>query len=94
MKAKGLVEKMPDEITIAIDTMEIGSAVRVEDIKIDGLTFLNAANITVISVETTRAAVEEVKTTAAAAAPAAKGAAAPAAAAKGAAPAKAAPAKK
>ncbi len=93
MKAKGLVEKMPDEITIAIDKMEIGNVVRVEDIKIDGLTFLNAPNITVISVETTRAAVEEVKTAATAAAAPAKGAAAPAAA-KAAAPAKAAPAKK
>jgi large subunit ribosomal protein L25 len=91
LKAKGLVEKMPDEVTIAIDTMEIGHGVRVQDIKIDGLTFLNAQNITILSVETTRAAVAE-ENKAAAAAPAAKGAAAPA---KGAAaPAKAAPAKK
>ena len=96
MKAKGLVEKMPDEITIAIDTMEIGHAVRVEDIKIPGLTFLNAANITVVSVETTRVVVEEVKTAAPTAAGAVPAKGAPAAApAKTAAPAKAAaPAKK
>ncbi|MDQ3047844.1 MAG: 50S ribosomal protein L25/general stress protein Ctc [Bacteroidota bacterium] len=83
LKVKGLVEKMPDSIDIAIDKLEIGNGVRVSDIKLDGLTMLNAQNITVVSVQTTRAAVaEEAKT----AAPAAK-AAAPAAA-KAAAPAK------
>ncbi|MES2593642.1 MAG: 50S ribosomal protein L25/general stress protein Ctc [Bacteroidota bacterium] len=89
LRAKGLVDKMPDTISIAIDELLIGNSVRVEDIKIDGLTFLNAANITVVSVETTRAAVvEEAK----AAAPGAK--AAPAAAKAAPAAAKAAPAAK
>ena len=95
LRAKGLVEKMPDTINIAIDTMEIGNSVRVGDIKIDGLSFLNAHNITVVSVETTRVVAEEVKTAAPvsagakAVAPAAAGAktAAPAAGAKAAAPA-------
>ncbi len=83
LKVKGLVEKMPDTIDIAIDALEIGQGVRVSDIKLDGLTLLNASNITVVSVVTTRAAA------AAEAAPAAaKGAAAKAA------PAKAAPAAK
>lgn len=77
LKVKGLVEKMPDTIDIAIDSLEIGQGVRVADIKIDGLTMLNAANVTVVGVQTTRAAAAEA--TAAAAAPAAK---APAAAAK------------
>ncbi|MFY9308496.1 MAG: 50S ribosomal protein L25/general stress protein Ctc [Bacteroidia bacterium] len=88
LRAKGLVEKMPDTIDIAIDALEIGGSVRVRDIKIDGLTFLNAGNVTVVSVETTRAvAQEEAKAPAAtAAAPAAK-AAAPAAAAAAAKPA-------
>ncbi len=93
LRAKGLVEKMPDTITVAIDAMEIGHSVRVEDIKIDGITFLNASNITVVGVETTRAAVAEESAAPAggakAAAPAAGGAktAAPAAGAKTAAPA-------
>ena len=95
MRAKGPVDKMPSEITIAIDKMEIGHSVRVEDIKRDGVTFLNAPNVTVVSVEVTRAVVEEVK----AAAPVAAAAAPAAAAAKGApaapaAKAAAAPAKK
>ena len=97
LKAKGLVEKMPDAITIPIDKMEIGDSVSVGDLKLDGITLLNAANVTVVSVQVTRV-VEEVAPVAAAT-PAA-GAAAPAAgapAAAGAAPAAAkaaAPAKK
>ena len=90
MKIKGAVDKMPDEITIAIDKMEIGSLVRVSDITLEGLTLLNAPNVTVVSVETTRAAAAEEVKAAAAAPAAAKGAAAPAKAT----PAKAAPAKK
>ena len=81
LKVKGLVEKMPDTIDIAIDALEIGQGVRVSDIKIDGLTFLNAANVTVVSVQVTRAvAAEEAKVAAPAAAAAAKPAAAAAAA--------------
>lgn len=87
LRVKGLVEKMPDAIIIPIDKMEIGNSVRVSDLKIDGLTILNAQNITVVAVEVTRAAVEE-------APKATTAAAAPAAAAKAAAPAAKAPAKK
>ena len=83
LRVKGLVEKMPDTIDIAINTLEIGQGVRVGDIKVDGLTFLNAENITVVSVQVTRAAVEEPKV----AAPVAAAAAAPAAAATAAKPA-------
>ncbi len=83
LKVKGLVEKMPDTIDISISNLEIGDGVRVSDLKFDGLTFLNAANVTVVNVQVTRAAVEEVKTAApvaaAAAAPAAAAAAKPAA---------------
>lgn len=74
LKVRGLVEKMPDTIDIAIDSLEIGQGVRVADIKIDGLTMLNAANVTVVGVQTTRAAAAEA-TAAAAATGAAKGAA-------------------
>ena len=94
LRAKGLVEKMPDSISIAIDSMEIGDSVRVEDIKVDGVAFLNAPNITVVAVEVTRVVIEALPTAAAAtnaagAAPVAAGAkpAAPAAGAKAVAPA-------
>ena len=79
LRVKGLVEKMPDTIDIAIDTLEIGQGVKVADIKLNGLTFLNAENITVVSVQVTRAVAAEV--VAAPAAKAAAPAAAPAAAA-------------
>jgi large subunit ribosomal protein L25 len=82
LRVKGLVEKMPDSINIAIDTLEIGQGVRVGDIKVDGLTFLNAANITVVAVQVTRAAVEEPKIAAPVAAAATTAAPAAAAAAK------------
>jgi large subunit ribosomal protein L25 len=79
LKVKGLVEKMPDTIDIAIDKLEIGGSVRVSDLQIDGLTFLNAANVTVVGVQVTRAvAAEAAAPGATAAAPAAKAAAAPA----------------
>jgi large subunit ribosomal protein L25 len=81
LRAKGLVENMPDAVTIAIDKMEIGDSIRVENINLPGITFLNAMIVTVISVDVTRASVET--PAAAAAAPAAAAAAkAPAAGAK------------
>jgi large subunit ribosomal protein L25 len=76
LRVKGLVEKMPDTIDIAIDKMEIGHNIRVSDIKLDGLTILNAENVTVVSVQVTRAVVEDPAANAAAAATAAAPAAA------------------
>lgn len=55
LKVKGLVEKMPDAIELAIDALEIGQGIRVADVKLDGLTLLNAPNITIVSVQVTRA---------------------------------------
>ena len=71
LRVKGLVEKMPGTIDIAIDKLEIGDGVRVGDLKIDGLTFLNAENVTVVNVQVTRVVVEEPKAAAAASTPAA-----------------------
>lgn len=76
LKVRGLVEKMPDVINIAIDNLEIGQGVRVEDIKIDGLTMLNSPNVTVVSVQVTRAATAAENAAAASATPAAAPAAA------------------
>jgi large subunit ribosomal protein L25 len=82
LKVKGPVEKMPDTIDIAIDKMEIGSAIRVSDIQVDGLIMLNAPNVTVVSVQITRAVVEETPNAAAATTAAPAAAKAPAAPAK------------
>ena len=98
LRAKGLVEKMPDAIIIPIDKMEIGNSVRVRDLKVDGITFLDAPNVTVVSVQVTRVAVEETPATAVAATTTAAAVATPAAGAAAAkapaAPAAKAPAKK
>lgn len=75
---KGTIAKMPANITLATDHLEIGMDIRVKDVKIDGITILEQPNAVLASVKVTRNVVEE---TPVAAAPAAAAAAAPAAAA-------------
>lgn len=95
LKVRGLISKLPESIDLNVEDLVIGKSIAAGDIKIDGITVLHPNNISVISVDVTRAvaAVEEAPAAAAAtpgAAPAAgAAAAAPAAgAAKTAAPAK------
>lgn len=79
LKAKGAIEKMPEAVTVDVAPLKIGDSIRVKDIKIDGIEFLNIPTATVVGVRITRNVVEETPAAAAAAAkPAA--AAAPAAA--------------
>lgn len=87
VKVRGLVSKLPDHIELDITPLTIGKGIAAGDIKIDGITLLHPKNISIVSVDTTRAAAQA-ETEAAAAPAAAAKAAAPAA------PAKAAPAKK
>jgi large subunit ribosomal protein L25 len=88
LTAKGTTDKFPEAITVNVEKMEIGDSVRVKDIKLDGIEFLNTPNATVVAVRITRNVEEEAPAAAAAAAPAAgapaaaAGAAAPAAGAK------------
>lgn len=56
LKARGLANVLPDYIDINIEKLDIGSSVAVGDINIDGVTLLNAKNVSVVSVQTTRAA--------------------------------------
>ena len=94
LKVKGLISKLPEYIDLNIEKLVIGKSISAGDIKIDGITLLHPKNISVVSVDTTRAVVAEEP--AAGAKTAAPAAAAPAAAAKAATPAAAAkaPAKK
>lgn len=55
LKARGIADKLPDTIEIDITKLDIGDSVAVGDIKIDGATLLNAKNVSVVSVTTTRA---------------------------------------
>lgn len=84
VSVKGPIEKMPEAITIEIGTMGIGDAVRVSDMKIAGLAFLDPQNATIVTCLVTRNVEEEPAKTAAAT----PAAGAPAAAAPAAAPAK------
>jgi large subunit ribosomal protein L25 len=78
LKVKGLISKLPESIDLSIDKLGIGKSISVGDINIDGITVLHPKNISVISVDTTRAVVAEEPTKAASAAAPAKTAAAPA----------------
>jgi large subunit ribosomal protein L25 len=99
LKISALPKALPEHVEIVIDEMAIGDTVRVRDMKMDGVEFLDIPAASIVAVKTARAVVEEtpaaVATTAGAegAAPAegaaaAPGAAAPAAGAPAAAPAK------
>lgn len=82
MKVRGLISKLPEYIELNIEKIAIGKNISAGDIKIDGITLLHPSNISVVSVDVTRAvtpeAVVSVATPAAAATPAAPAAKAPA----------------
>ncbi|MBA3683505.1 MAG: 50S ribosomal protein L25 [Bacteroidetes bacterium] len=59
LKVKGLISKLPASIDLNIDKLTIGKSISVGDINVDGITVLHPKNISVISVETTRAVVAE-----------------------------------
>lgn len=80
LKVRGLISKLPEYIELNIEKLAIGKSISAGDVKIDGITLLHPKNISIVSVDTTRAVVAEEPA-------AAKPAAAPAAAAKTAAPA-------
>lgn len=91
LTVKGLVNDIPDHITLEVEHLELGDSILVKELKNEKLKFLDPANAAVITVRTTREA--EAAATTAAATPAA-GAAAPAAGAAAPAPAAAAAAPK
>jgi large subunit ribosomal protein L25 len=63
VKVKGLISKMPESIDLNVEKLGIGKSISAGDIHIDGLTILHPKNISVVSVQTQRAAVEEVAAT-------------------------------
>ncbi len=73
LKISALPKHLPDFIEIKIDEMEIGDDVRVRDMKITGVDFLDSPSNVITAVKTTRVVVAAVEATpAAAAAPAAR----------------------
>jgi len=73
VKVKGLVSKLPESIELNVEKLAIGKSIAAGDINIDGIAILHPKNISVVSVQTTRAAAAEEeapKATTAAATPA------------------------
>jgi large subunit ribosomal protein L25 len=85
LKVKGLISKLPEYIELDVTKLAIGKSISAGDINIDGIALLHPKNISIVSVDTTRAVAQVEAATTATPAAAAKTAAAPA---------KAAPAKK
>jgi large subunit ribosomal protein L25 len=70
---KALSDDLPDSITIDISPLEIGDSVKVGDLKIPNVTFLESPSSVVVGVQTARQVVEEVVPGAEAAAEGAEG---------------------
>ncbi len=79
LKVRGLISDLPEYIELNIEKLAIGKSISAGDVNIKGITLLHPKNISIVSVDTTRAVVAEE--------PAAAKPAAPAPAAKAAAPA-------
>lgn len=81
LKVSALPAKLPDFVEIDVTPLQIGGAVKIGNLKMDGVTFIESPNNIIVAVRLTRNVVEEAPAAAApAAAAAAPAAAAPAAA--------------
>jgi large subunit ribosomal protein L25 len=59
LKARGIADKLPDTIEIDITKLDIGDSIAVGDINVKDTVLLNAKNVSVVSVTTTRAVAAE-----------------------------------
>lgn len=59
LKVRGIAAQLPDAIEVSISKLDIGDSVAVGDIVVEGATLLNAKNVSVVSVTTTRAVAAE-----------------------------------
>jgi len=60
VKIKAQMKDLPDFIMVNINTLEIGDSVRISDLNIPDVTFLDAPNNVIIGVRTARQVIEEV----------------------------------
>jgi large subunit ribosomal protein L25 len=56
LKVRAFVKDLPDSISVNVEPLEIGGVVKVSQMKIDGVTFLDAPNVVIAAVRMTRAA--------------------------------------
>ncbi len=59
LKVLALMQHLPDEITVSIDPLDIGDSVKVKDLAIENLTFMDSPNTVIVGVRTARVLVEE-----------------------------------
>jgi large subunit ribosomal protein L25 len=60
LKIKAMAKDLPDFIPINTDDLDIGDSVKVMDVKMDKVTFLDSPNSVIVGVRTARTVVEEV----------------------------------
>jgi large subunit ribosomal protein L25 len=59
LKIKALMQYLPDEVTVSIDPLDIGDSIRVKDLAIDNIQFLDNPGTVIVGVRTARVLVEE-----------------------------------
>lgn len=59
LKVAGMLNKIPENITIDISEMRIGNAVKIGEMQVEGLQFLEPETNVIVSVKTARGAVDE-----------------------------------
>lgn len=64
LRVKALISSMPDSIEVNIDKVELGKSVKVGEISVAGLVFLDAAANAIVSVAATRGTRQEANATA------------------------------
>jgi large subunit ribosomal protein L25 len=56
---KALVQHLPDEVVVSIDTLDIGQTLKVSDMTLENVSFLDAPSSVIVSIRTARTVVEE-----------------------------------
>ena len=59
LRVFGLAKDMPDAVSIDINPIKIGDKIRVSDLNVSGLNFLDPKNAVVVGVQTARVIIEE-----------------------------------
>ncbi|MGB9745625.1 MAG: 50S ribosomal protein L25/general stress protein Ctc [Bacteroidales bacterium] len=59
LKVKGLIKDLPDQLTIDISDLNIGKSIRVGDLSFENIELLDNKRLQVVSVQVTRAVVDE-----------------------------------
>ncbi|MGB0805618.1 MAG: 50S ribosomal protein L25 [Salibacteraceae bacterium] len=59
VKVSGLLANIPENVTIDITSLRIGTAIKVGSMEVEGLTFLDPDSNVIVAVKTARGAIEE-----------------------------------